>query len=149
VEENLRLGAHPGRPGPWSLERIYALFPVLAERRRHPGTALSGGQQQMVAIGRALMSNPRLLLCDEISLGLAPLVIRDIYARLPQVLDGDTAVVVVEQDIGQAQRVADRIYCFQEGRVSLTGAADALTREQIAAAYFGAPHSEAAHGIPA
>ncbi|MBK6713854.1 MAG: ABC transporter ATP-binding protein [Burkholderiales bacterium] len=149
VEENLRLGAHPGRPGPWNLERLYTLFPVLAERRKQPGTALSGGQQQMVAIGRALMSNPRLLLCDEISLGLAPLVIRDIYARLPQVLEGGTAVVVVEQDIGQAQRVADRIYCFQEGRVSLTGAADALTREQIADAYFGAQHSGAPHGTPA
>ncbi len=154
VEENLLLGAQPGRRGPWNLARVFELFPILAERRRHPGTALSGGQQQMVAIGRALMSNPRLLLCDEISLGLAPLVIRDIYARLPKVLEGGTAVVVVEQDIGQAQRVADRIYCFQEGRVSLTGAADELTREQIAAAYFGAQHtpaqsSAATHASPA
>lgn len=137
VEENLRLGADPGRSGPWDLARVFELFPILAERRRQPGTALSGGQQQMVAIARALMSNPRLLLCDEISLGLAPLVIRDIYARLPRVLEGGTAVVVVEQDIGQALRVADRLYCFQEGRVALTGRSADLTREAITQAYFG------------
>jgi branched-chain amino acid transport system ATP-binding protein len=137
VEENLRLGADPGRSGPWDLARVFELFPILAERRRQPGTALSGGQQQMVAIARALMSNPRLLLCDEISLGLAPLVIRDIYARLPKVLAGGTAVVVVEQDIGQALRVADRLYCFQEGRVALTGRSANLTREAITQAYFG------------
>ena len=86
VEENLLVGGQLGRPGPWSLKRIYDLFPILAERARQPSTSLSGGQQQMVAIGRALMSNPRLLLCDEISLGLAPIVIRDIYARLPAIV---------------------------------------------------------------
>lgn len=137
VEENLMMGGNPGRKGDWNLRRIYDLFPILEERRNNPGTALSGGQQQMVAIGRALMSNPRLLLCDEISLGLAPLVIRDIYASMPKILESGTAVIVVEQDIGQATRIANRVYCFQEGRVSLSGRSAELTREQISEAYFG------------
>lgn len=137
VEENLLMGGNPGRAGDWNLRRVYDMFPILEERRNNPGTALSGGQQQMVAIGRALMSNPRLLLCDEISLGLAPLVIRDIYASMPKILASGTAVIVVEQDIGQATRIADRVYCFQEGRVSLTGRSSELTREQISDAYFG------------
>ncbi len=138
VEENLRIGGQFGRRGPWTLERVYALFPALAERRALPGTALSGGQQQMAALGRALMSNPRLLLCDEISLGLAPIVVRDIYARLPAIMSEGTAVVVVEQDVVQALKATSRVYCLQEGRVVLTGAAKDLTRAQIAAAYFGA-----------
>ena len=137
VEENLLIGGRVGRPGPWSLERIYRLFPVLAERRRVPSTALSGGQQQMVAIGRALMSNPALLLCDEISLGLAPVVVRDIYAQIAVVRQEGTAIVIVEQDIAQALKVADQAYCLREGRVALAGAAAALTREAIAQAYFG------------
>ena len=137
VEENLLIGGYSRRPGPWTLERLYALFPVLGERRRSPGTALSGGQQQMVAIGRALMSNPRLLLCDEISLGLAPVVFKDIYAALPGIQASGTSVLVVEQDVGQAMKVADRVYCFQEGRVSLAGRSTELTREQISLAYFG------------
>lgn len=136
VEENLRIGA-AGSRGQWTLEAIYDLFPILAERRSSPATALSGGQQQMVAIGRALMSNPRLLLCDELSLGLAPTVIRDIYAVFPRIRKAGTAIVVVEQDIGQAMAAADRLYCFQEGRVSLSGPAASLTREQISTAYFG------------
>jgi branched-chain amino acid transport system ATP-binding protein len=137
VEENLRIGGHGGRPGPWSLKRVYDLFPVLEERRGLPAPSLSGGQQQMVAIGRALMSNPRLLLCDEISLGLAPLVIRDIYRIVPAIVGEGTTMVVVEQDINQALAVADRVYCFQEGRISLEGAPGRVTREQIKAAYFG------------
>ncbi|MBL8491777.1 MAG: ABC transporter ATP-binding protein [Rhodocyclaceae bacterium] len=137
VEENLKIGAYSGRPGPWTLDRVYGLFPVLKERRNNPGTALSGGQQQMVAIGRALMSNPKLLLCDEISLGLAPVVIKDIYAALPGIKAEGAAVVVVEQDVGQAMKVSDRLYCFQEGRVSLEGRPLDLTREQISRAYFG------------
>ena len=137
VEENLAIGGYSRRKGPWTLERIFALFPILKERRRHPGTALSGGQQQMVAIGRALMSTPKLLLCDEISLGLAPVVIRDIYAALPGIKAEGTSVVVVEQDVGQAMQVSDRLYCFQEGRVSLEGVPSELSRERISAAYFG------------
>jgi len=137
VEENLLIGGQLGRPGPWNLPQVYELFPVLAERRALPSTALSGGQQQMVALGRALMSNPKLLLCDELSLGLAPIVVRDIYARLPAILSHGTSIVVVEQDVVQALKAAQRIYCLQEGRVALCGAAKELTREQIAAAYFG------------
>ncbi len=137
VEENLLIGGQIGRPGRWNLGRIYELFPVLAERRRQASTSLSGGQQQMVAIGRALMSNPALLLCDEISLGLAPIIVRDIYATLRQIVGAGTAAVVVEQDIGQALAIADRVYCLQEGRVALEGRAGEVTRADISAAYFG------------
>ena len=137
VEENLKIGAAGKRPGPWDLDAVYALFPALLERRHHGGTELSGGQQQMVAIGRALMSNPRLLLCDEISLGLAPRIVREIYAAVPLIRERGTSLVVIEQDIAQALKVADRVYCFQEGRVSLSGRPDALSRDAIAHAYFG------------
>jgi branched-chain amino acid transport system ATP-binding protein len=137
VEENLLMGAFAERPGPWSLERLYALFPILAQKRRLPGTSLSGGQQQMVAIGRALMSNPKVLLCDELSLGLAPIVIKEIYDAMPAIVREGMSVVIVEQDIGLAQRVSQRVVCLQEGRISLEGRSGELTREQIAAAYFG------------
>lgn len=138
VEENLLIGGY-GRKiaGPWSLDRVYSLFPILRERRSSAPPTLSGGQQQMAAIGRALMSNPRVLLCDEISLGLAPIIIADIYAALPQIKAEGTSVVLVEQDIVQAMKVADRVYCFQEGRLSLSGRPRELTREQIHRAYFG------------
>jgi branched-chain amino acid transport system ATP-binding protein len=137
VEENLLIGGQLGRPGPWNLKRIYELFPTLAERRRQPSPSLSGGQQQMVAIARALMSNPKLLLCDEISLGLAPIVIRDIYARIPAIVAEGLSLIVVEQDIVQALKTARHVYCLQEGRVALEGEASSLTREKISAAYFG------------
>ena len=137
VEENLMLGNYSKRSGKWDLQRIYELFPILSERKHNPGTALSGGQQQMVAIGRALMSNPEVLLCDEISLGLAPTTIKDIYQALPEIQAEGTAVVIVEQDINQALAVADRFYCFQEGRVSLSGTPQDASREQIKSAYFG------------
>ncbi len=137
VEENLLIGGQLRRPRPWTLSRIYELFPALAERRRLPAPSLSGGQQQMVAIGRALMSNPALLLCDEISLGLAPIVVRDIYARLPQIAAEGLSLVIVEQDIVQALKAAKHVICLQEGRVALQGAAATLSRESISAAYFG------------
>jgi branched-chain amino acid transport system ATP-binding protein len=137
VEENLLIGAQSKRSGPWNLSRIYELFPVLAERRHVPSTSLSGGQQQMAAIGRALMSNPRLLLCDEISLGLAPIIVRDIYARLPAIVSEGLSLIIVEQDIAQALKASAQVYCLQEGRVALQGEASDLTRESISAAYFG------------
>jgi branched-chain amino acid transport system ATP-binding protein len=138
VEENLLIGGYGRKTrGPWSLDRVYSLFPVLKQRRSQATPTLSGGQQQMAAIGRALMSNPRILLCDEISLGLAPIIIADIYAALPQIKAEGTSVVLVEQDIAQAMKVADRVYCFQEGRLSLSGRPQDLTRDQIHRAYFG------------
>lgn len=137
VEENLLIGAYASRSGPWNLQRVYNLFPALEERRRTPSTQLSGGQQQMVAIGRALMANPALLMCDEISLGLSPVVIRSIYASLPAIVSEGTSILLVEQDIRQALLVANHVYCFQEGRVSLEGQPDTLTADQISVAYFG------------
>lgn len=139
VEENLLIGGQVRRAaGPWTLGAVYDLFPVLRERRRSPGTALSGGQQQMVALGRALMSNPELLLCDEISLGLAPIVIRDVYAALPRIKATGAALVVVEQDVSRALAVADRVYCMMEGRVTLHARPSEVSRADIHAAYFGA-----------
>ncbi|MDF3854212.1 ABC transporter ATP-binding protein [Paracoccus sp. P2] len=141
VEENLLIGAHARRTaGHWNLESVYRLFPALRERRQHPGTALSGGQQQMVAIGRALMSNPRVLLCDELSLGLAPVVIREIYAAFPEIRAGGASVVVIEQDVGQALKVADHVHCMMEGRITLSGRPGELSRDAIHDAYFGATH---------
>ena len=137
VEENLLIGAYGRSGSEWTLESIYELFPILAERRHHGGTQLSGGQQQMVAIGRALMSNPQLILCDEISLGLAPIIIKDIYEAMPKIKAHGATIVVVEQDVNHAMAVAERVYCFQEGRVSLTGKPGELTSAQVSAAYFG------------
>jgi branched-chain amino acid transport system ATP-binding protein len=145
VEENLLIGGQLGRPGPWSLERVFELFPILRERRNVAAPSLSGGQQQMVAIGRALMANPVLLLCDEISLGLSPAVVREIYARLPDITASGMALMIVEQDIVQALSAAQQVYCLQEGRVVLEGRSASLTRESIAAAYFGVRSAQGAH----
>jgi branched-chain amino acid transport system ATP-binding protein len=138
VHENLLVGAHRGRPGPWTPERVYRLFPILGERRAQPGTNLSGGEQQMLAIGRGLMANPRLLLVDEISLGLAPVVVQHLYEVLEAVKAEGTTLLVVEQDVSRVLAVAQRVYCFRKGGVSLHDAPSRLTREQIATAYFGA-----------
>jgi branched-chain amino acid transport system ATP-binding protein len=137
VTENLLVGGYPKRPGPWGVERVFALFPFLAERARSRGWMLSGGEQQALAIGRALMANPRLLLLDEVSLGLAPVAVKRLYEALPSIMAEGTTLVLVEQDIGQALRVAGRIYCLLEGRVSLAGHPGDFTRERIVEAYFG------------
>ncbi len=137
VEENLMLGGKVGRPGVWSMERVYDLFPILKERRNQASTSLSGGQQQMVAIGRALMANPDLILFDEISLGLAPVVIKSIYDALPGIVGEGMTALIVEQDISKALSVSSRVYCLQEGRVSLQGKTGEVTRDEITAAYFG------------
>ncbi len=137
VEENLLLGTHSDRAGPWNLERVYDLFPRLYELRHLSATDLSGGQQQMTAVGRGLMSNPRLLLCDELSLGLAPVVIRDIYNCLDAIRAEGTTVVLVEQDINRALDASTRFYCLQEGRMALTAPTRDFDRAAITAAYFG------------
>jgi branched-chain amino acid transport system ATP-binding protein len=137
VEENLSIGAYSKRQGPWNLEAVYTAFPMLKEKRKVAATALSGGQQQMVAIGRALMANPQLLLCDEISLGLAPVIIKQLYAQLERITASGTTLIVVEQDINQAMAVSDRIYCVREGRVVLEGRPSDLERQEVTNAYFG------------
>jgi branched-chain amino acid transport system ATP-binding protein len=137
VEENLLIGGQVGRPGPWNLSAVFKLFPILEERRAVPSTSLSGGQQQMVAIGRALIANPELILFDEISLGLAPVVIKAIYEALPGIVGDGLSAVIVEQDIAKALSVSSRVYCLQEGRVSLESASDTVSRDEISRAYFG------------
>jgi branched-chain amino acid transport system ATP-binding protein len=137
VEENLLVGSYHGRPGPWDLERVYRLFAWMRERAHQRTEQLSGGEQQAVAIGRALVANPRVLLLDELSLGLAPVVVRQIYGLLPELLGAGMTVLLVEQDVSQAVRAASRIQCLLEGRTTLEGRPDEFTPEQIEAAYFG------------
>ncbi len=137
VKENLMIGAQVGRSGPWDLKAVYDLFPILEERKDQASTLLSGGQQQMVAIGRALMANPDLILFDEISLGLAPIIIKDIYEALPGIIGEGMSAIIVEQDITKALSVSSRVYCLQEGRVSLESASETVSREDISRAYFG------------
>jgi branched-chain amino acid transport system ATP-binding protein len=137
VEENLLVGAASAREGPWTISRVYELFGWMRDRRGQRATQLSGGEQQAVAIGRALVANPRLLLLDELSLGLAPVVVRRIYALLPELLASGVTVLLVEQDVSQALRVASHIHCLLEGRTTLTGRPGELTSERIEDAYFG------------
>ncbi len=137
VRENLQLGAYPGRPGPWDLAGVLELFPMLAERQDRMAARLSGGEQQAVAIGRALLANPRLLLLDEVSLGLAPIVVRQLYAELPRIRAAGTTLLVVEQDVGQALAVCDHAVCLLTGQVSLEGTPDAFSPAEIRRAYFG------------
>ena len=145
VEENLLVGAHRGRPGRWDLAAVYDLFGWMRERRHQRAAQLSGGEQQAVAIGRALVANPRVLLLDELSLGLAPVVVRRMYQLLPDLLAAGVTVLVVEQDVSQAVRVASRLQCLLEGRTTLVGRPADFTPAEIEAAYFGLrPAGEAA-----
>jgi branched-chain amino acid transport system ATP-binding protein len=137
VEENLLVGTHRARPGPFDLGRVYTLFGWMAERRRQRASQLSGGEQQAVAIGRALVANPRVLLLDELSLGLAPIVVARIYALLPELLAAGVTVLLVEQDVSQAMKAADRVHCLLEGHTTLLGTPAELSSEQIERAYFG------------
>ena len=137
VEENLLTAGARGRPGPWTVERVLDAFPLLRPLRKKAAATLSGGEQQAAAIGRALMSNPRLLLLDEVSLGLAPIAVDSVYASLHTLIDDGATILLVEQDLARAMKVAARVVCMLEGRVVLAGAAGELTREQITAAYFG------------
>jgi branched-chain amino acid transport system ATP-binding protein len=139
VSENLRIGAHVGREGQWTIERVVELFPLLARLLSRPADVLSGGEKQAVAIGRALMSNPDVLLLDEVSLGLAPIVVRDLYAAIPGIKAAGTTVVIVEQDVTLALEIADHVYCMLEGRVSLSGTPATLSHAAVTDAYFGVP----------
>jgi branched-chain amino acid transport system ATP-binding protein len=148
VEENLQVGASYARPGPWNIPRVYELFSWMPDRRRQLAAQLSGGEQQLVAIGRALVANPRLLLLDELSLGLAPIIVRRIYDTLPELLGSGVTVLLVEQDVSQALRVASRVHCLLEGRTTLQGEPAALTPAGIEGAYFGLSASADAAGAP-
>jgi branched-chain amino acid transport system ATP-binding protein len=137
VEENLKVGATYARAGQWTIERVYEMFGWMRERRKQLTAQLSGGEQQAVAIGRALVANPRVLLLDELSLGLAPVVVQRIYGMLPQILGTGVTVLLVEQDVSQALRVASHIHCLLEGRTTLESRPADVTADQVEAAYFG------------
>jgi branched-chain amino acid transport system ATP-binding protein len=141
VRENLLVAGEQGRAGGWTLEAVLTALPVLAPLLERPAAALSGGQRQAAAIGRALMANPEALLLDEVSLGLSPLAVQQLYEQL-EALKGTraTAMLVVEQDLARALAFADRVVCLREGEVVLEGRPDALTREAVTEAYFGMEH---------
>lgn len=136
VEENLRVAASRRR-GRWNVDAVLEVFPLLQPRRHAPAASLSGGEQQAVAIGRALMSNPRLLLLDEVSLGLAPVVVDAVYRSLAGVISEGATVLLVEQDLTRALKVASRVLCMLEGRVVLEGDPKSLDRDRVVGAYFG------------
>jgi branched-chain amino acid transport system ATP-binding protein len=137
VEENLQVGATYARPGAWTIERVYTTFDWMKPRRNQRAAQLSGGEQQTVAIGRALLANPRVLLLDELSLGLAPVIVQRIYGMLPQILETGVTVLLVEQDVSQALKVATHIHCLLEGRTTLESRPQDVNAEQVEAAYFG------------
>jgi branched-chain amino acid transport system ATP-binding protein len=148
LEENLQVGAQHAAKGPFNIERVYELFDWMPARRRQRAWQFSGGEQQAIAIGRALVANPQVLLLDELSLGLAPIVIERIYALIPEIVAQGVGILLVEQDVTLGVGVANRVHCLLEGKTSLTGTPDALTPAQIERAYFGAemtnasPHQE-------
>lgn len=148
VEENLLLGRSAGRPGDWSVERVLETFPNLKPRRHAKAGHLSGGEQQATAIGRALMSNPDLLLLDEVSLGLSPLVVDRVYASLQGLISSGTTIVLVEQDLNRALSVSNKVICMLEGRIALAGESKTVSRDEVTKAYFGL-HRKGAAGVPA
>lgn len=137
LEENLLTGAYTRRSGPWGLDALYELFPWMQDRRRQPVIRLSGGEQQAVAIGRTLLTNPRLILIDELSLGLAPSIVKRIYAIVPRIVENGSAVLFVEQDVSQALKVADFALCLLEGKTMLAGRTAELSMSEVESAYFG------------
>lgn len=137
MHENLLVGAHSRRTGTWTAEKVYDLFPLLARLRQRQALSLSGGEQQALAIGRGLMANPRLLLLDEVSLGLAPVVVERIYASMPAITESGTTVLLVDQNVDQAMKFADRVTCMLKGRLVLEGKPGELGHDEIIAAYFG------------
>jgi branched-chain amino acid transport system ATP-binding protein len=137
VEENLLIGRGAGRSGPWTIERVLQVFPNLSPRWKAKAGTLSGGEQQAAAIGRALVSNPDILLLDEVSLGLSPLAVDRVYQSLEVLLNSGTTIVLVEQDLSRALKSANRVMCMLEGRIVLDVPAAEATREQVTEAYFG------------
>jgi branched-chain amino acid transport system ATP-binding protein len=140
IEENLALGRTVDRKGDWTIDRVFETFPNLVKRRHALTGTMSGGEQQATAIGRALMSNPDILILDEVSLGLSPLVVDQVYASLDGLLKTGTTIILVEQDLTRAMAVADRVICMLEGRILLDSAMKDTSREAITEAYFGNSH---------
>lgn len=147
VKENLIVGAATQRSGSWNLKTVLKVFPMLEPLLNRNAMQLSGGQQQAVAIGRALMSNPKLLLLDEVSLGLAPIVVDELYGALQDVLNDGLSVVLVEQDLGRAFKSAQRLVCILEGQVVLEGKTTELSRDEVSSAYFGTKRSGSRGGL--
>jgi branched-chain amino acid transport system ATP-binding protein len=144
VKENLMVAGAHGRPGPWNIDAVIEAFPLLAGKLNRRAGNLSGGEQQATAIGRALMTNPKLLLLDEVSLGLAPIAVEAVYRSLTALMAEGATIVLVEQDIGRALGVATRLACMLEGRIILQGNAKDLSREQVTEAYFGLQRAQRA-----
>ena len=144
VEENLLVAGRRSRPGPWALAKVMEAFPMLGPLRTRKAASLSGGQQQATAIARGVMTNPRLLIVDEVSLGLSPVAVNTVYECLTVLQDAGTTLLLVEQDLRRALSVADDVLCVLEGRIVLSAATDEVTREQVTSAYFGLDRADPA-----